>query len=147
MSAPRLKSKHCNGSIGHIGRDWLLSAQGSFTTGFPSSHFRNALKTGREFKPSVSTLCATSGCEQSQQRSPYSITSSARASSTGGTVSPSALAVMRLVARSKLVGCSTGGRLASFRVRSYRHSQPRVERGQRYLLHMQRNLPPPEQNR
>src|SRR6476646_489627 len=29
---------------------------GSFTTGVPSSH--NAPKTGRKFKPSVSTLCA-----------------------------------------------------------------------------------------
>ena len=34
---------------------------GSFTTGVPSSHFRNAPKTGREFKPSVSTLCANHG--------------------------------------------------------------------------------------
>jgi hypothetical protein len=38
----------------------------------------------------------------------YSITSSARASSDDGTVSPSALAVIRLTTRSNLVGCSTG---------------------------------------
>src|SRR5258705_4330389 len=38
----------------------------------------------------------------------HSITSSARASSDGGTVSPSALAVIRLMTRSNLVGCSTG---------------------------------------
>jgi hypothetical protein len=38
----------------------------------------------------------------------YSITSSARASSGGGTVRPSAFAVLRLMTRSNLVGCSTG---------------------------------------
>ena len=38
----------------------------------------------------------------------YSITSSARASSVGGTMMPSALAVLRLIAISSLVGCSTG---------------------------------------
>jgi hypothetical protein len=38
----------------------------------------------------------------------YSITSSARASSEGGTVRPSALAVIRLMTRSNLVGCSIG---------------------------------------
>jgi len=38
----------------------------------------------------------------------HSITSSARASSDGGTVRPSALAVMRLITSSNLVGCSTG---------------------------------------
>jgi hypothetical protein len=39
---------------------------------------------------------------------PYSITSSARASSVGGTVRPSALAVLRLIKSSMLVGNSTG---------------------------------------
>jgi hypothetical protein len=39
---------------------------------------------------------------------PYSITSSARASSVGGTSRPSVLAVVRLMIRSNLVGCSTG---------------------------------------
>jgi hypothetical protein len=38
----------------------------------------------------------------------YSITSSARASSEGGTAIPSALAVLRLITSSNLVGCSTG---------------------------------------
>ena len=38
----------------------------------------------------------------------YSMTSSARASSVGGTSRPSALAVVRLMTRSNLVGCSTG---------------------------------------
>src|SRR5262249_52472408 len=39
---------------------------------------------------------------------PHSITSSARASSVGGTSRPSALAVVRLTTKSNLVGCSTG---------------------------------------
>ena len=38
----------------------------------------------------------------------HSITSSARARSVGGTVMPSALAVLRLITKSNLVGCSTG---------------------------------------
>src|SRR5512144_892734 len=38
----------------------------------------------------------------------HSITSSARASREGGTSTPSALAVIRLMTRSNLVGCSTG---------------------------------------
>src|SRR5262245_48085507 len=38
----------------------------------------------------------------------HSITSSARASSVGGTSIPSALAVLRLMIRSNLVGCTTG---------------------------------------
>src|SRR5262249_31092218 len=45
--------------------------------------------------------------------SPHSITSSARARSVGGTSRRSALAVVRLITRSNLVGCSTG-RLAGF---------------------------------
>jgi hypothetical protein len=39
---------------------------------------------------------------------PYSITSSAMASSVGGTSRPSALAVLRLMTSSNLVGCTTG---------------------------------------
>jgi hypothetical protein len=38
---------------------------------------------------------------------PYSITSSARASSDGWIVRPSVLAVLRLITSSKAVGCST----------------------------------------
>ena len=38
----------------------------------------------------------------------YSITSSASCCNCGGTLSPSALAVLRLITRSNLVGCSTG---------------------------------------
>ncbi len=38
----------------------------------------------------------------------YSITSSARANNEGGTLRSSALAVVRLMTKSNLVGCSTG---------------------------------------
>src|SRR5262249_32306911 len=51
---------------------------------------------------------AITGCEQSQQKNPYSITSSARASRGGGTSSTSALAVLRLIASSYLVGACPG---------------------------------------
>src|SRR4029450_11391998 len=47
--------------------------------------------------------------EQRDELAPsHSITSSARASSGGGTVMPRALLVIRLMTRSNLVGCSTG---------------------------------------
>src|SRR5262249_51399938 len=46
---------------------------------------------------SLRPLCARSGCEQSQQPAPYSITSSARASTAGGTVRPRTLAVRKLI--------------------------------------------------
>src|SRR5262249_33937794 len=51
---------------------------------------------------------------------PHSITSSARASSVSGTVRPSALAVLRLITSSNLVGCWMGksAGLAPLRMRS-----------------------------
>ena len=51
---------------------------------------------------------------------PHSITSSARASSVGGTSRPRALAVLRLMASSNFVGCWTGrsAGLAPLRIRS-----------------------------
>ena len=48
---------------------------------------------------------ATSRCGS---RADYSITSSARASSVGGTSMPSALALGRLMTSSNLVDCTTG---------------------------------------
>jgi len=50
----------------------------------------------------------------------YSITSSARASSAGGTVRPRAFAVLRLIANSYLVGACTGksAGFSLFRIRS-----------------------------
>jgi hypothetical protein len=47
-------------------------------------------------------------CAKRRHRLAYSITSSAWESSVGGTLRPSALAVLRLIASSNLVGCSTG---------------------------------------
>jgi hypothetical protein len=51
------------------------------------------------------TLWAISGQSASQQKTSYSITSSAVASSEGGMVIPRALAVLRLITNSNLVGC------------------------------------------
>jgi hypothetical protein len=51
---------------------------------------------------------AISGCEQSQQRTTYSITSSARTKNDSGSVRPSAFAVLRLTASWYLDACSTG---------------------------------------
>src|SRR5262245_44258196 len=53
-------------------------------------------------------LSATSGCEQPQQSTLYSITSSARKRNDSGIVRPSAFAVVRFTTRSNRVGCSTG---------------------------------------
>jgi hypothetical protein len=63
-----------------------------------------------------SAFCRCSRCQNLpyapqqaiRMRVDYSITSSARASSVGGTVRPSALAVLRLMTSSNLVGCITG---------------------------------------
>src|SRR6202023_3668877 len=49
----------------------------------------------------IGDICSTANCD-------YSITSSARASSIGGTSMPSALAVLRLITSSYLVGACTG---------------------------------------
>jgi hypothetical protein len=48
-----------------------------------------------------------------QQLAPYSITSSARAMSVGGTSTPSALAVLRLITNSNLLDCTTGRSVAA----------------------------------
>ena len=64
-------------------------------------------------------LCANSGLSRLAKRY-YSIRSSARARSAGGTASPSALAVLRLIASSYLVGACTGrsAGFSPFRIRS-----------------------------
>ena len=59
-------------------------------------------------------------CHNSCPRRCYSITSSARCWRNSGTSMPSALAVLRLIASSKVAGCSTG-RSAGFCSRSYLH--------------------------
>ena len=63
---------------------------------------------------------ASAKMQRDKQTMPYSITSSARASSVGGTVRPSALAVLRLIASSYLVGACTGRSdgFSPFRIRS-----------------------------
>ena len=64
-----------------------------------SGHYRSANKC---------PLCAKSGREQVQQKSNHSMISSARARKASGMVNPSAFAVVRLMMRLNLVGCSTG---------------------------------------
>src|SRR6266540_949972 len=79
------------------------------------------LLPGRDREPSNSVdspgLLRTHGqrptgrraAQQCDERAPpHSITSSASASIDGGTFRPSALAVLRLMVSSNLVGCSTG---------------------------------------
>jgi hypothetical protein len=56
----------------------------------------------------ASPLCAITGCEQVQQKSSYSMTSSAVICMISGTVRPSAFAVLRLMTSSTLIGCITG---------------------------------------
>jgi hypothetical protein len=65
--------------------------------------FRVAPDSGLFSMQSALRICATTGSEAL-----YSITSSARARSDGGTVSPMAFAVLRLIVSSSRVGCSTG---------------------------------------
>src|SRR5262245_42756534 len=61
------------------------------------------LRTGHEGP------CNRRACEKADTVSPFhSITSLARARSVGGTESPMALAVLRLMTNSNFVGCSTG---------------------------------------
>jgi hypothetical protein len=83
----------------------------------PKRRFRFASINGRQSTGSVGQFRATTGREQMQQttcaNAAYSITSSARTSSVGGTVSPSVFAVLRLMVSSYLVGPCTG-RLAGF---------------------------------
>jgi hypothetical protein len=73
--------------------------------------------------PGEGRLRVESGSSIGASRPPlphYSITSSARARIAGGTVRPSAVAVLRLTTSSKVVGCSTGrsAGFAPFRILS-----------------------------
>jgi hypothetical protein len=61
------------------------------------------------------------------------ITSSARASSVGGTIMPSALAILRLITRSYLVGACTG-RSAGFSPLRMRSTYPVARRQRREVL-------------
>src|SRR5262249_41091070 len=68
----------------------------------PDHRHRRLLRARRE-RP-----CGRAREERDEDSPFHSITSSARASSVGGTVRPSALAALRLIANSKLVGACTG---------------------------------------
>ena len=67
----------------------------------------------------------------------YSIISSARACSAGGTLRPSALAVLRLITNSYLVGTCTG-RLLAVRLRAGRRAH-RLSQLSRHLTHARRH--------
>src|SRR5262249_4364695 len=74
-----------------------------------SDHLHRRLLRARSERPR-----GPRSAEQRDELSPsHSMTSSAVASSLGGTVMPSALAVLRLITNSNFVGCSTG-KLAGF---------------------------------
>src|SRR5215831_16376033 len=60
----------------------------------------------RDFLPSANSR--PEHLQQNPCEGDYSMTSSARASNVGGIVRPSALAVLRLMASSNVVGCCTG---------------------------------------
>jgi hypothetical protein len=66
--------------------------------------------------------------QRNELAAPHSITSSARASSVGGAVRPSALAVVKLMMRSNLVGCSTGSS-AGFAPRRILSTESDFQRG------------------
>src|SRR5262245_1774222 len=68
---------------------------------------RITLKSGRRADIGSRPKSANNGREQVQQQRSYSLTSSALASSVGGTTRPSAFAVLRLMTSSYLVGCCT----------------------------------------
>jgi hypothetical protein len=71
-------------------------------------------KRGHRWPKSVmGPACVSHGLMHRSKLHPYSITSSARVSSVGGTMIPSAFAVFKLITSSNLVGCSTG-RSAAF---------------------------------
>jgi len=79
--------------------------------GFPEHLFSRACASPRFH--TAKTQSGGSPPSNDALRKAYSITSSARASSDGGTVRPSAFAVLRLITNSYLVGACTG-RSAAF---------------------------------
>jgi hypothetical protein len=78
-----------------------ISCLGAFRP--PAARARGEVRHCRQ--PKTCTLSAVSRCSKQKR---YSITSSALASSVCGTSRPSALAVLRLITRSYLVGACTG---------------------------------------
>ena len=99
------------------GPPWTLCSRGFFqgaiipsVANLPAAVFdvRYAPNSDQILRRSEMTRCAISRLMRRSKWHSYSITSSARVSSEGGTVRPSALAVLRLMASSNLVGCVTG---------------------------------------
>src|SRR5262245_10782175 len=68
-----------------------------------SDHWHRRLLRARRERP-----CRRAPKRRDERAAIHSITSSARASSIGGTTRPMALAAVTLMTRSNLVGCSTG---------------------------------------
>ena len=82
---------------------------GSFASVWPrTDDFRSIPMNRRRYRASACLECAKNGLMRHNKLHLYSITSSAPASSVGGTVRPSALAALRLMTSSNLVGCWTG---------------------------------------
>src|SRR5260370_18545436 len=69
---------------------------------------RFALQSGHRQPDRPCPLCAITGLMRRSNLTDHSMTSSARASSVGGTARPSDFAVLRLITNSNLVGCCTG---------------------------------------
>src|SRR5262245_54865984 len=78
-----------------------------------SGHTERAAHGYEPTREAAMAAFAASWRRTPDDRARYSITSSARASSVGGTSRPRALAVCRFMTNSNLVDCSTG-RLAGF---------------------------------
>src|SRR5262249_49939956 len=74
----------------------------------PQRQSRQNLASGRISALRKSALCADSDRTQRSKIGPYSITSSAIASSPGGKLRPNALAVLRLITNSNLIDWMTG---------------------------------------
>jgi hypothetical protein len=95
------------GGLAHLNSP-VQSAQPQQLRTQSRSNDRCTPASGRSFDRGERQLRATTGLMHRSKKAPYSITWSARVSSVGGTSRPSALAVIRLMTRSNLVGCSTG---------------------------------------
>jgi len=92
------RHSNCGALLGHRARQiWVTSCRS--TTLQPSDYPRNDAVCQERLRASA---------VRSVRKVGYSITSSARAISDGGTVWPSSFAVLRLIVSRNLVACSTG---------------------------------------
>ena len=94
------------------------------------AYVRFTLESGHVQRNSSCRLWAISGLTQRSKKDRYSMTSSAAISKPGGTVKPSAFAVLRLTTVSNFVGVCTG-RSAGFAPRRMRQRMPPVETNRR----------------